>query len=71
LGFSHECVWVKEPPKFAQLLLGKRNEMRQAKVDNVLEPARSMRINLSKRNRVAILHTIQSSTVVEDPATSS
>jgi murein L,D-transpeptidase YcbB/YkuD len=55
-AFSHGCVRVKDPMKFAELLLGNRNNISRAKIDSIVETGQLTRINLSKPMRVAILY---------------
>ncbi|MGI9475610.1 MAG: L,D-transpeptidase family protein [Hyphomicrobiaceae bacterium] len=55
-AFSHGCVRVKDPMKFAELLLGYRNRMTRQQIDQTVASGRRTRVNLSKPIPVAIMY---------------
>ena len=55
-AFSHGCVRVKDPMKFAEVLLGNRNGMSRAEIDRIVASKRLTRVNLKKPVPVAILY---------------
>jgi murein L,D-transpeptidase YcbB/YkuD len=55
-AFSHGCVRVKDPMKFAEVLLGNRNGMTRAQIDRIVTSKKLTRVNLKKTIPVAILY---------------
>ena len=55
-AFSHGCVRVKDPMKFAEVLLGYRNGTTRQKIDQIVASAKRTRINLKKTIPVAIMY---------------
>lgn len=55
-AFSAGCVRVRDPLKFAELLLGNRNGISRQRIDQIVKSGRLTRINLSKPVPVAILY---------------
>ena len=55
-AFSHGCVRVKNPMKFAEVLLGYRNGMTRQKIDQTVASGKRTRVNLSKPIPVAIMY---------------
>lgn len=54
--FSHGCVRVKDPMKFAEVLLGNRNSMSRTEIDRIVASRRLTRVSLKKPVSVAILY---------------
>jgi L,D-transpeptidase YcbB len=55
-AFSHGCIRVKDPMKFAELILGQRNGMSREEIDRMVATGKQKRVNLSKPLKVAILY---------------
>jgi murein L,D-transpeptidase YcbB/YkuD len=55
-AFSHGCVRVKDPMKFAEVLLGNRNSMPRSEIDRIVASKRLTRVSLKKSVPVAILY---------------
>jgi L,D-transpeptidase YcbB len=55
-AFSHGCVRVKDPMKFAEVLLGNRNSMSRTEIDKIVSSKRLTRVSLKKPVPVAILY---------------
>ena len=55
-AFSHGCVRVRDPIKFAEILLGNRNRMSRDKIDRIVAGKRLTRVNLKSPIPVAILY---------------
>ena len=55
-AFSHGCVRVRDPMKFAEILLGNRNAMSREQIDQIVASKRLTRVNLTSPVQVAILY---------------
>jgi murein L,D-transpeptidase YcbB/YkuD len=55
-AFSHGCVRVRDPMKFAEILLGNRNAMSRDRIDQIVASKRLTRVNLKSPVQVAILY---------------
>jgi murein L,D-transpeptidase YcbB/YkuD len=55
-AFSHGCVRVRDPMKFAEILLGNRNAIRRDQIDQIVASKRLTRVNLKSPVRIAILY---------------
>ncbi len=55
-AFSHGCVRVKDPMKFAEVLLNNRNGVTRSKIDSIVGSQKLTRVKLSKPIKVAILY---------------
>lgn len=55
-AFSHGCVRVNDPMKFAEVLLNNRNGSTRTKIDSIVESKKLTRVKLSKPIKVAILY---------------
>ena len=55
-AFSHGCVRVKDPMKFAEVLLGHRNGTTRQTIDQTVASGKRTRVNLKKPIPVAIMY---------------
>jgi len=55
-AFSHGCIRVKDPLKFAELVFGQRNGWSRETIDQVIASGKQRRVNLKKPLKVAILY---------------
>lgn len=55
-AFSHGCVRVKDPLKFAEVLLGYRNGIDRQQINKTVASGRLTRVNLKKSIPVAIMY---------------
>ena len=55
-AFSHGCVRVRDPMKFAEILLGDRNSMKRDQIDRIVASKSLTRVNLKAPVPVAILY---------------